>query len=522
MSQRENVQTYHRCIKQKRVNNLNVGFPEIPHGTGLTDRQLKNQWNSVDWASVKKTVRNLQSRIARAAKESNWFEVRKLVRLLTHSYHAKLLAVKTVTDNKGGKTPGIDGIVWISAADKMKAAISLTEKGYKSKPLKRKYIPKKNGKMRPLSIPTLYDRAIQTLFALALNPIEVSTGDKASFGFRKYRSTKDAYAYTFMCLSWKRSAEFILEGDIKSCFDTISHDWLMSNIPLKQSFLRQCLKAGYIENGILFPTEEGTPQGGSLSPILANMVLNGIEYELGKAFYSKKNGEIKKHGCNKHKVNYVRYADDFIVTADSIAILIHAKEIISNFLVERGLQLSDEKTCISHISQGFDLLGWNFRKYQGTLLAKPSKSSQENILQKIREVIHRGRAWSQDRLIANLNPIIRGWALYHKHAVSSDVFSRLDHIVWGMLYSWAKRRHSNKGKHWISHRYWHKIGNKSWTFASDKLILTSFSNTKIERFRMAKLEMNPYIDRGYFEEWQERRRNFFPPTKQTTITQFFC
>lgn len=347
LSQRENVQTYHRCIKQKRVINLNVGFPEIPHGTGLTDRQLTNQWNSIDWASVKKTVRNLQSRIARAAKESNWFEVRQLTRLLTRSHHAKLLAVKTVTDNKGGKTPGIDGTLWTSAADKMKAARSLTEKGYKSKPLKRKYIPKKNGKMRPLSIPTLYDRAMQTLFALALSPIEVSTGDKASFGFRKYRSTKDAYAYTFICMSWKRSAEYILEGDIKSCFDTISHDWLMRNIPLKQSFMRQCLKAGYIENGRLFPNEEGTPQGGSLSPILANMVLNGIENELGKAFYSKKNGEINKRGCNKHKVNYVRYADDFIVTADSIEILIQAREIISTFLAERGLQLSDEKTCIS-------------------------------------------------------------------------------------------------------------------------------------------------------------------------------
>ena len=207
--------------------------------------------------------------------------------------------------------------------------------------------------MRPLSIPTLYDRAMQTLFALALSPIEASTGDKASFGFRKFRTTKDAYAYTHICLSWKRSAEYILEGDIKSCFDTISHDWLMRNIPLKKSFMRQCLKAGYIENGRLFPTEEGTPQGGSLSPILANMVLNGIENELGKTFYSKKNGEIKKRGCNKHKVNYVRYADDFIVTADSIEILIQAREIISNFLAERGLQLSDEKTCISHISQGF-------------------------------------------------------------------------------------------------------------------------------------------------------------------------
>lgn len=310
--------TYHRCIKQQRVINLNVGFPEIPHGTGLTDRKLTNQWNFIDWTSVKKTVRNLQSRIARAAKESNWFEVRQLTRLLTHSHHAKLLAVKTVTDNKGGKTPGIDGIVWTSAADKMKAALNLTEIGYKSKPLKRKYIPKKNGKMRPLSIPTLYDRAIQTLFALALSPIEASTGDKASFGFRKFRSTKDAYAYTFTCLSRKRSAEFVLEGDIQSCFDMISHNWLMRNIPLKQSFMRQCLKAGYIENGKLFPTEEGTPQGGSLSPILANMVLNGIENNLGLVFYSQKNGKINKARCNKHKVNYVRYADDFVRQEASI------------------------------------------------------------------------------------------------------------------------------------------------------------------------------------------------------------
>ena len=214
------------------------------------------------------------------------------------------------------------------------------------------------------------------------------------------------------------------------------------------------------------------------------------------------------------------WATHLVVTADSIEVLLEAKEIITRFLEIRGLTLSDEKTIITHIFEGFDLLGWNFRKYNGKLLPKPSKRSQESIILKIREIIHKGRTWSQDRLIANLNPIIRGWTLYHKHAVSSAVFSRLDHIVWCMLYAWAKRRHQNKGKKWIAHRYWHKIRNRTWTFASSKLKLISFSNTKIERYRMASLNKNPYLDRGYFEKWRERRRKFFPPTQQTTLMQF--
>ncbi len=513
--------TYHGCIKQQRVINVNVRHPEIPYGTDLTDSELGNQWRAIDWNTVKKTVNNLQSRLARAAKECKWYDVRKLTRLLTHSHHAKLLAVKTVTENKGGKTPGIDGVVWTSTADKMKAVLILTDKRYKSKPLKRVYIPKKNGKMRPISIPTLYDRAMQTIYALAMSPIEASTSDSTSFGFKKFRSTKDAYTYTHICLSWKRSAEYILEGDIKSFFDMINHVWLLNNIPMKKSILVQFLKAGYFENGRLFPTDNGTPQGGTLSPILANMALNGIETELGKAFYSQKDGKINKTCCNKHKINYVRYADDFIVTADSEETLLKVKEIIAKFLEIRGLSLSEEKTIITHISEGFDFLGWNFRKYHGKLLSKPSKGSQESIIQKMREIIHQGRTWSQDRLIANLNPIVRGWALYHKHAVSSDVFSRLDHILWGMLYAWAKRRHHNKGKTWIVHRYWYKIRNKEWTFASGKLILSSFSDTKIERFRMAKLEKNPYLDREYFEKWRMKRCKFFPPTQQVTLIQFF-
>ena len=184
------------------------------------------------------------------------------------------------------------------------------------------------------------------------------------------------------------------------------------------------------------------------------------------------------------------WATHLVVTADSEDPLLKAKEIISIFLEQRGLLLSDEKTTIAHISNGFDFLGWNFRKYNGTLLGKPSKGSQKSVIQKIREIIHQGRTWSQDRLIGTLNPIIRGWSLYHKHAVSSAVFSRLDHTLWCMLYAWAKRRHPHKGKTWIFHRYWHNINNRVWTFATDKLILAHFCNTKIERFMLARLDKN--------------------------------
>ena len=245
-----------------------------------------------------------------------------------------------------------------------------------------------------------------------------------------------------------------------------------------------------------------------------------METELGRIFYAQKNGKINKKICNKHKVNYVRYADDLLVTADCEDMLLKAKEIISKFLDPRGLSLSDEKTTITHISKGFDFLSWNFRKYNGKLLPKPSKGSQKSIIQKIREIIHQGRTWSQDRLIATLNPVIRGWSLYHKHAVSSDVFSKLDHIVWCMLYAWAKRRHHNKGKKWIVHKYWHEIRNRKWIFATSKLTLALFSDTKIERYRMACLDKNPYLDREYFEEWRKRRKYFLPPTRQSTFEQF--
>ena len=243
-----------------------------------TGQELTNQWESINWKQVRATVNRLQIRIAKATQEENWNLVKRLSYLLTHSYSAKLLAVRIVTQNKGKRTPGVDGELWTSASDKMQAVQQLTDKQYHAQPLRRIYIPKpgKDTK-RPISIPTMYDRAMQALYALALQPIAETTADPRSFGFRLFRSAQDASQYAFVCLSKKSSAPWILEGDIKGCFDHIAHDWLMEKIPMDRSIQTQFLKAGFVFDTELYPTDRGAPQGGIVSPILANMTLDGIE-----------------------------------------------------------------------------------------------------------------------------------------------------------------------------------------------------------------------------------------------------
>ncbi len=419
---------------------------------------------------------------------------------LTHSYYAKLLAVLKPTQNKGKRTAGIDGEIWSSPKAKMKAALSLTDKKYVAKPLKRVYIEKHGSKKkRPLGIPTMYDRAMQSLYALALEPIAEATGDKRSFGFRKERSTHDACEQVFIYLCKENSPEWILEGDIKGCFDNISHQWLINNIPMDRSILKQFLKAGYLFERCLFPTEAGTPQGGIISPILANMTLDRIEKLLADKYHIKiKSGRINNYHAAKHKVNFARYADDFIVTAKTEEIAKEVKELIKDFLKDRGLELSDEKTLITHIDNGFDFLGWNFRKYNGKLLVKPSKKSIDKVTEKINNIIEKGKAWKQETLIDVLNPIITGWANYHQSVVSSEIFHKLDSRIWNMLWHWAKRRHPAKSKQWIANKYWHSKGNRNWVFSERTKQLNLLSDTKITRHTKLKLDMNPYLDKDYF------------------------
>src|SRR5574341_492426 len=279
----------------------------------LTNVQLQDQWNKIDWKKAEEHVNRLQVRITKAVKAGKWYLVKRLQYLITHSHYAKLLATRKPTQNTGKRTAGVDGETWSSSEAKMKAALSLTDKKYAAKPLKRVFIEKPGKKKkRPLGIPTMYDRAMQSLYALALEPISEATGDRTSFGFRKFRSTHDACEQVFVCMSGRHSPEWVLEGDIKGCFDNISHQWLIDNIPLDKSVLRQFLKAGYVFNRHLFPTESGTPQGGIISPILANLTLDGIENIITDKYHRNSSGTINGNHAGKFKVNFVRYADDFI------------------------------------------------------------------------------------------------------------------------------------------------------------------------------------------------------------------
>ncbi|MCD4844054.1 MAG: group II intron reverse transcriptase/maturase [Methanosarcinales archaeon] len=462
----------------------------------LTDMRLKIQWNDIDWKKVIKSVNRLQTRITKAAKEGKWHLIKRLQYVLTHSFYAKLLAVRMIGQNKGKRTAGIDGKKWLTPKAKMNAALSLSDESYKAKPLKRVFIEKVGKKKkRPLGIPTMYDRAMQALYAFALGPVAEVTADIASFGFRKYRSAQDACGQAFNCLSKRNSAQWILEGDIKGCFDNINHEWLLDNIPMDKSILKQFLKAGFIYKHHLNSTKAGTPQGGIISPVLANMALDGIERVISDKYYSGKSWKSR----NPRKVNFLRYADDFIVTADSEETAKEIRELIEMFLKERGLELSIEKTLITHIDQGFDFLGWNFRKYKGKLLIKPSNKSIDSVTQKISDAIKKGKAWKQEDLIGALNPIITGWTNYHQSVVSKETFSKLDNIVWNMLWRWAKRRHPKKSRSWVAGRYWHSERTRKWVFSTEKNKLKRFSDTKIVRHICLKLNRNPYLDKEYFD-----------------------
>ena len=376
----------HKCISSHNKEITNKSLPVESPNEKLTNMQLKDIWNNIEWHKVEKHVNRLQVRITKAVIQKKWNLVKRLSYLLTHSHYAKILAVRKVTQNKGKRTAGIDGIRWRTSEAKMKAALSLIDRQYKAKPLKRIYIEKYGKKeKRPLGIPTMYDRAMQALYTLALNPYAEATADSTSFGFRKYRSAQHACATIFNRISRKCDAQWILEGDIKGCFDNISHEWLLDNIPMDKSILKQFLKAGYVSKHNLFPTNSGTTQGSIISPILSNITLDGIEKILDIKYHSK-NNKINRRIASKYQVNFVKYADDFIVTARTKEIVEEVKVLIGNFLKQRGLELSYEKTQITHINDGFDFIGWNFRKYNGKLLIKPSKKSIQKITREISDV----------------------------------------------------------------------------------------------------------------------------------------
>lgn len=417
-------------------------------------------WYGLDWARIQTSVRKTQLKIAQATRKADWRKVKRLQRMLTHSFHGRCLAVRRVTENRGRRTPGVDGETWETPQAKLRGVMCLSiKRGYCSKPLRRVWIPKP-GKQekRPLGIPTMLDRAMQALHLLAIEPVVESQSDPRSYGFRPDRSTADAMVELFHLLAPQVAPVWILEGDIKGFFDNISHDWLCQNIPMDKTILRKWLKTGVVDRGQFVATEAGTPQGGIISPCLANATLNGLELLL-KDHLKKRFGTIE---AKKTKVQVVRYADDFVVLANSKELLENEiKPWIEQFLSVRGVALSQEKTRIAHIHQGFDFLGWNFRKYvpksphrKTKLFIKPAKKNVSTFYRKVRDIIKNSGTLTQGALMGRLNPVLRGWAQYHSPVVAKATFNKLDNLIFWRILRWAKRRHPRKSVGWLKRRYY--------------------------------------------------------------------
>ena len=479
---------------------MNISLTGAPTAT-------ETNWDSILWDQVNSAVKRLQMRIAKAMREKRFGKVKALQRLLSHSFYGKCRAVKRVIENKGSKCPGIDGIVWRTKRQKMQAILSIQRLGYKAQPLRRIYIPKKNGR-RALSIPTMKDRAMQALYSFGLEPIAETIADKNSYGFRPKRSAADAIEQCVICLSRKTSAQWIFEGDIKSFFDQVSFNWIENNVLMDKVILKKFLRSGYIERTSIEATTSGLPQGGIISPVISLITLSGLEERLTRKFKNKRN-----------KINLITYADDFVITGKTKEILeAEVIPIVEDFLAERGLQLSQEKSRITHISQGFNFLGFNVRKYgkKAKFLTKPTKVAVKTFIADIKRTIRSNFGANAENLIRQLNPKIIGWTKYYRHSAASKIFSYIDQRIYKMLERWSRKRHQNKGFRWIYQKYFQrKASLRRWQFYAkiqgDKqniayLDLRLASDTKIRRHIKIQAKAHPY-DPHYFEYFQKRTEN---------------
>lgn len=479
--------------------------------------KIKQGWHEINWKQVETKIKDLQEEIVIATLNNNKREIYRLQKRILRSFEGRALAVRKVVTNRGGRTSGIDNIKWTGPLEYWNAIKTLDEiiknpKNYEAQPVRRVYIPKPNSKeMRPLGIPTMIDRALQALYVLGLDPAVETVSDLNSFGFRKNRSTHDAITAIRSLLDKNNHPEWILEIDIKKCFDRIDHNFLLKHTPIcHKDLLKKWLTSGIMEELNFFETTQGTPQGSLISPVLSNVAFNGLEN------WIKVHNPLKK-GISPG-VHLIRYADDMIVTSKSRETAEKNKQLIIEFLKERGLELNEQKTVISHIKDGFNFLGFNIKRFpfrkilnnktnqKTVLIIKPSEKGIVKLKQKLKNIFDRSKP--MEGIVRELNPILRGWA---EHKIISyhtqPEFIKLDHWIYTNMMRWARAQATKTGLKNIMKKYLHQTETRRWNWGTSKsLTLINLAEIPIITLRPLKLDRNPYLKEHsiYFNERKER------------------
>jgi RNA-directed DNA polymerase len=516
-----------------------------------TSLKTTGEWNTINWRKLERVVYKLQKRIYQASLRGDTKVVHRLQKTLMRSWSAKTLAVRKVTqDNQGKKTAGVDGVKSLTPKQRL-TLVSKLRISNKSQSTRRVWIPKPGkDEKRPLGIPTMHDRATQALVKLTLEPEWEAFFEPNSYGFRPGRSAKDAIEAIFNSIRMK--PKWVLDADITKCFDNIDHEVLIKKIntfPTLNRQIKAWLKAGVMDNLNYEPTDKGTPQGGVISPLLANIALHGMEEVISKAFpkLTENNRKTWYHnrGENFYSPQVIRYADDFVILHENYKVIERCSQIIDAWLDGIGLGINLKKSKITHTlnkpvinrpddplgltpnladKEGFNFLGFHIRQYKAgkydsgkssngeklgfKTLIKPSKEAIKTHYKEIARIINTYKAAPQEVLIYKLNPVIRGWSRYYSSVVSKEEYNRLDNLVFQRLWTWGRKRHSKKPAEWVKKKYWHSHLGNNWTFSTIKegkvdVAILRHNSTEIRRHIKVKGTSSPFD--GNLKYWSIRK-----------------